>query len=160
MRRKESGKIMVRLLVSFIIAGLILFPGPGAVNGEELFPGSQSPFFSVPPMFQDDVMALEMKQGENSLAELNAVSAMAGSAVVGTVPEDRWNEIRLSGLTLSISRHAQGKEHAYRRTNLTPENPYNLDDMLPLLLRGARRPGDIETLGGFISPYFNLRIAF
>lgn len=161
MRREESGKIMDRLLMLYVVAVLILFLGFGAANGEEFSSRVQSHFFSASPMFQADVMALEMRHGVNSPAEIDYKLGIipGSSAIVEAAPGDRWNEIRLSGLTLSLSRHVE-KEYTRRMINMTPESPYTMDAILPLLLRGARRTGDIEFLGGFLSPHFNLEIAF
>jgi len=92
--------------------------------------------------------------------EPDIFSSMGGSVITEGAPDDRWNEIRLSGLTLSLSRRVQEKEHTRHKLNLVPESPHSWDAMLPLLLRGARRTGDIEALGGFLNPHFNLKIIF
>jgi|GEM_PF-5176233 len=146
---------MKRLFVSFIVTGLILFPASGVVNGGELFP-HRAPFFSADPVFQADVMALEKRHKTDFPIdyEANAVSAMSYSAAEAA----DWNEIRLPGLTLSLSRHGQEKEPFRRRINMTPEN--NWDAMAPLLSRGVRYREDIELLGGFLSPYLNFKIEF
>jgi len=163
MRRKGWEKVMDRLLILCAVAGLILFPVSSAVNGEELSPRLQPYFFSANPMFQADIMALEMRHRANSPTgmdyEQGTISA-GRSIIMEATPEDRWNEIHLLGLTLSLSRHVQEKEYTRRRISMTPESPYNLDTMLPLLLRGARGAGDIEALSGFLSPHFNLKITF
>jgi len=154
---------MDRLLMLCAVMGLIFFSGLGAVNGENLSSRFQPHFFSMNPMFQADIVALEMKHRTNYPEEMDyepgAISA-GRSSIMEAVPEDRWSEIRLSGLTLSLSRYTKEKEYTRRKINLTPESPYGLDTMLPLLLRGARGTGDIETLGGFLSPHFNLAIPF
>jgi len=155
---------MDRLLMLYVVTGLIFFTWVCPVNGEELFRRDQSRFFSANPMFQADVIALEKKNRVNSLGEMNyeldIFSPMGSFAITEDAPEDSWNEIRLSGLTLSLSRHVQEKEHAHRRINLMSESPHSLDTMLPLLMRGARHTGDIEALGGFLNPRFNLKIIF
>ncbi|MDR2862123.1 MAG: hypothetical protein LBV07_06205 [Syntrophobacterales bacterium] len=146
-----------------IAAGLILFTGWGTVNGEKLSFQTPGRFFSPDPIFQADVMALEKKQKASLPLEINygpGIIYVPDDSIIEGAAEDRWNEIRLPGLTLSLSRHVKDKEHSRHRINQTPENPHGWDAMLPVLLRGAHQTGDIEALGGFLSPHFNLKIEF
>jgi len=119
-------------------------------------------FFSVNPAFRADVLGSEAEKKTDDLLKLNekSVSFLGDNLTVWeTGGQDRWNEIRLLGLTLSLSRLVSAQEKD-RKEPFAEKERMSLETLLPLILHGSFQQGDMEALGEFFSPQLNLGIEF
>jgi len=152
----------MRWLKIFLIATVIL-----VVLTAEAFSGtkqraSRKSFFSVNPAFRADVLASEAERKTDDLLKLDekSISILDNNLPVWeTGGQDRWNEVRLLGLTLSLSRLVSAQEKD-RKEPFAEKEPMSLETLLPLVLHGSFQQGDIEALGEFFRPQLNLGIEF
>jgi len=146
----------------FLVAVLIL-----AIPASEAFSGakpraSRKSFFSVNPAFRADVLALEAEKKPDDLMKLDeqSVSLLGDDLPVWeSAGQNRWNEVRWFGLTLSLSRLVPAQEKD-RKEPFSEKEQMSFETLLPLILHGSSPQGDMEALGEFIRPQLNLGIEF
>ena len=148
--------------ISLIVAVILVIPAVEAFSEAKPQASSRKDFFSVNPAFRADVLVSETEKKTDDLLKLDekSVSILDNNLQVWeTGGQDKWNEVRLLGLTLSLSRLVSAREKD-RKDPFPEKERMSLETLLPLIFHGSFQQEDMESLGEFFRPQLNLGIEF
>jgi hypothetical protein len=144
-----------------IVVTLLMMLVYATVDAQGINRAKRKSFFTINPTLRAEVLAQEAVKEEEDLLSWPVVSDMLPlDGLNRHTPEpERWNEIAILGVTISLSRMVREQNPALGDL-AAGDDEVAIREFWSRLFQGALRQEDWAEMGGVLQPQLNLGITF